>query len=224
MPQSIRVLLVDAPALVRSCLATVLNRRRRLQVVGEAGRGPEAIAEARTLRPDVVVVDPDVPGGGIRLISELADELPEAAVVVLTAAGAVPPPRALQAGARGYLDKDCEPGAVVTAIERVHGGELVVAPTSTDAVVRTLGAAGARGAYSRELTGRECEVLRLVASGRTNREIAAELVITEHTVKAHLAKIQSKLGLANRVRLTRYAVQNGYHDPASLGAVSDALP
>ncbi len=224
MSHSIRVLLVDAPALARACLAAVLNRRRWLDVVGEAGCGSDAFAAARALQPNVVVVDPDVPEGGTRLVSQLADELPEAAVVVLTNAGTVPPHRALQAGARGYLEKDCDPGAVAKAIERVNAGELVVAPASAAAVVRTLGAGGTRDGYSRELTGRECEVLRLVARGCTNREIAAELVITEHTVKAHLAKIQSKLGLVNRVQLTSYAVRNGYHDPAAQRTLVHALP
>ncbi len=219
MPQSVRVLLVDTPALPRSCLATVLNRRRWLHVVGEVGTGGDALAEVHSLQPNVVVVDPDVPGGGTKLVSDLVEQLQGGAVVVLAHAGAVAPDQALQAGARGYLEKDCDADAVARTIDRVHEGELVVPQSSMEEVMRTLGAASPRTRHTRELSEREREVLRLVARGCTNREIAAELIITEHTVKAHLAKIQRKLALSNRFQLTSYAVQNGYLEPTQSKAL-----
>lgn len=219
MPNRIRVFLVDAPMLFRRCLASALSRRRRLEIIGEAATGSEALAAAPALRPDVVVVDPDVPEGGQRLIADLCQEVPACSLLVLTVAreeGAVG--RALQAGARGYLEKNCDVGDLVRSIERVRAGELVVAPGLADSVGKDLTASQTAEPRGLVLTAREVEVLRLVALGQTNSWVARELFITDHTVKAHLAKILGKLGLENRVQLATYAMQHG------LLAPGDAAP
>lgn len=208
MPQRIRVLLVDSPSLFRRCLGIALGRGRRIEIVGDAGSGPEALSEARSLAPDVVVVDPAVPNGGPGLVAELSHQVPGAAVVVLTARarqGTVA--RMLEHGARGYLEKECDVRDVAQCIERVHAGEVAVASPAAEGLSKDL--AASRNAVSRSLTLREIEVVRLAADGRTNGEIAQALCITEHTVKSHLTKILGKLGFANRVQLATYAAQLG---------------
>jgi len=208
MPEPIRVLLVDSPTLVRRCLAAVLGRRRRLAIVAEAGSGPEALAGSRSIRPDVVLVDPQVPEGGLQLVAELCAETPTGAVVVLTAEtreGTVA--RVLEHGARGYLDKHCDVEDVARCIERVHAGEVVIAQNLARSLPGDFSAF--RGSDSPAVSRRELEVLQLVAGGRTNQAIAHELFITEHTVKSHLAKMLGKLGLNNRVQLATYAAQHG---------------
>jgi DNA-binding NarL/FixJ family response regulator len=183
-----------------------LTRRRGLRVVGEADTGTEALALGRALQPDVVIVETSVPGGGLQLVTDLSRALPGCATLVLTETSSDPAiSGALQAGARGYLQKSCAPEDLVHTIERVHLGELVVAAHPTPFPnARTRSPAPPEG-----LTGRELEVLRLVARGRTNPSIAHELGITEHTAKEHLANILDKLGLENRVQVAAYAVHHG---------------
>ena len=208
MSDAIRVMLVDSPRLLRHCLAQVLGRRRRLTIVGEAETGSEALAAARIATPDVIVVDPRINAPGASIVGDLCAEMPDTAVLVLTLdsePGLVA--RALQDGARGYLQKQCEVDELAQGIERVHGGELVLSAALTDPAVRGL-QAGANGG----LTRRELDLLPLVARGRTNQQIADALCITEHTVKAHLARILRKLSLGNRVQLASYAAQHGMAD------------
>ena len=206
MREPIRVLLVDHPGLSRHGLVALLSRRRGLRVVGEADTGIEALALARAVKPDVVIVETSVPAGGLKLLTELSRELPHGAMLVLTEASSDPGVSgALQAGARGYLQKSCDPEALVRTIERVHLGELVVAAQAAP----LLNGHGRLHPRSETLTDRELEVLRLVARGRTNPGIAHELGITEHTAKEHLANILDKLGLENRVQVATYAVHHG---------------
>jgi DNA-binding NarL/FixJ family response regulator len=122
--------------------------------------------------------------------------------------------RALEAGARGYLDTECEVDDLIRAIERVHAGEVVVAPADAETALRDLvgGPTGSDGSAS--LTPRQLEVLRLVTQGRTNPEIAHRLCITEHTVKAHMGKLLTALQLDNRVQIAAYAVEHGLADTA----------
>ena len=206
MREPIRVLLVDHPGLSRHGLVALLTRRRGLRVVGEADTGIEALALARAVKPDVVIVETSVPAGGLKLLTQLSRELPHGAMLVLTEASGDPGVSgALQAGARGYLQKSCDPEALVRTIERVHLGELVVAAQAAP----LLNGHGRLHPRSETLTDRELEVLRLVARGRTNPGIAHELGITEHTAKEHLANILDKLGLENRVQVATYAVHHG---------------
>jgi two-component system nitrate/nitrite response regulator NarL len=213
MPEPIRLLLIDYPTLSRRGVAALLTRRRGVRVVGEPGNGAEARVLARALRPDVIVVDTRVAGGGTRLVADLRRELPRSAVLVLTQdSGWTAATSALQAGARGYIQKSCEPDDLVRTIQRIHLGELVVASAAADRTTY-LGHDDVPGSA---LTVRELEVLRLVARGRTNPGIAHDLAITEHTAKEHLTNILDKLGLENRVQIATYAVQHG------LGPVADA--
>ncbi|MBI3965364.1 MAG: response regulator transcription factor [Chloroflexi bacterium] len=221
MPPPIRIMLVDTPDLCRHCLAAVLQRRRRLQVIAEAGTGHEARARARLHRPAVAVVEPEVPDGGVQLLADLCQETPDCAVLVLTSASDdAAASQALQAGARGYLRKSCTVEDLVHAIERVHAGDLVVAAALAPAVVKDLSGDGAREPDRLGLTPRELEVLQLVAKGHTNPQIARKLCITDHTVKGHLASTLAKLGLANRVQLATYATHHGLLPPPE-DAVSD---
>lgn len=221
MNEPIRVLLVDTPALFRRSLASILNRRRSLQVVGEVGTGAEAILQLRAQHPDVIVIEPSVNGGGTALISELYREGAGCAILVLTTTREESAATlALQAGARGYLHKECEIEDLVRAIERIHAGELVVTRVAAETVVKGLSGEWQRDRPLGGLTAREIEVLQLVALGRTNPQIANELCITEHTVKAHLAKILGKMGMENRVQLVAYALQQGLTLPSDSSDLS----
>jgi two-component system nitrate/nitrite response regulator NarL len=203
MAEPIRVLVVDQPTMSRRGVTALLGRRRGLRVVGEAGCAADALAQARTLQPDVAVVETDMPGGGT-LLAALRKDVPTCAVLVLTCAAADGAARALHAGARAFLQKNCEPGDLTHAIHRIHRGEVVVGAGAAP-LLKGLG----QDQASSGLTGRELEVLPLVAVGRTNLEIAHALGITEHTAKEHLANILDKLGLANRVQVAAYAFRHG---------------
>jgi DNA-binding NarL/FixJ family response regulator len=184
----------------------LLRRRRRLEIVGEAGTRREALDQVASASPDVVLVDPAVPDGGPSLVAELCTRAPDAGVVVLTghtSEGSVA--RMLQQGVRGYLEKSCDLVAVVQCLERVHAWEVVIARSLSESLPRDFETY--RDGPSSTLTPREREVLSLVADGRTNGEIARQLYITEHTVKSHLAKILSKLQLDNRVQLATYVTE-----------------
>jgi len=213
MVAPIRLLLVDNDTLFRRCLADHLQQQPELQVVAQAAAAADALAQARSLQPDVVVLDPAMPDGGPRLVAELCREAAGCAVLVLTLGdGTDQASPLLRVGARGYLQKNCESYEfqdIVRAIQRVHAGELIVAPEAAAGVLQNLRGDAARTPAERELTGREHEVLQLVARGCTNPDIARALCITEHTVKGHLAKILRKLGLENRVQLATYAVRQG---------------
>ena len=223
MTESIRLVLIDQPTLLRRCVVAYLQRRRGLQVVADCGSGALGLALARSNSPDVVVVDPDVPEGGRDLIVELCRAVPKGVVVVLTDSSAdvsgTSISQALQAGARAYLDKGCEPEDVVRAVQRAVAGEVVVAanPRSVAADVNAVAPMSATAAV---LTNREREVAQLVAGGFTNAEIARTLSITEHTAKGHLAQILRKLDLGNRVQLATFALQQGLGSHAD-GALID---
>ena len=204
--EPIRVLLVDHPGLSRYGLVAVLTRRRGLRVVGEADNGMAAHSLARVAQPDVVIVDTTVPGAGLELVTDLCHAVPGCAVLVLTQqASDDAVSGALQAGARGYMLKSCEPEDLVRTIERIHLGEVVVTAQTTSLRNGLVHLPGQPDG----LTERELEVLRLVARGRTNPSIAHELSITEYTAKEHLANILAKLGLENRVQIATYAVHHG---------------
>jgi len=213
--QRIRVMLIDRSTLLRRCLALAIGRKRRLEVVAEVASGEQAMAAAVAAQPQIIILDPDVPHGGPRLMAELHERVPDCALIVLMASvdgGSAR--RALEAGALACLGKDCEPETVVDTIYRAHEGEVVMAPVLARALIEEHPTEhdGATGAQS--VTAREREVLNLVARGYTNHGIANELMITEHTVKSHLAKLAGKLGQGNRVQLATYAMQHGMTNPS----------
>ena len=214
---SIGVLIVDDQALVRAGFRMILEIEPDIHVVGEAADGDQAVAKAATLRPDVVLMDVRMPGiDGITATRRLnADTTFEGRVVMLTTFdmdeyvyGA------LQAGASGFLLKDVQPELLVAGIRAVHSGESLLAPTVTRRMIETF-LQRPPLADTRErrmldsLTAREQEVLRLLARGLTNAEIATELYVSETTVKTHVGRVLMKLGLRDRVQAVIYAYKTG---------------
>ena len=210
MGEPIRVLVVDDHPVVRQGLRTFLDLQPDLEVVGEAADGSACVAEAERLRPDVVLLDLRMPDGdGLSALRGLAAAGNPARVLVITSftdPGAVVP--AIRAGAAGYVYKDVDPSALATAIRAVHAGHVLLNPD-----VAGLLAAG-DSPVPAKLTTREREVLVEVARGRSNREIAGALHLSEKTVKTHVSSVLAKLGLADRTQAALYAVRSGIGDGA----------
>jgi len=211
----IRLLLVDDHAIVRKGIRALLAEIDDIEVVGEAGDGREAVAQAQTAAPDVILMDLVMPVmGGIEAIQRIVAAQPAARILVLTSFAAddkVFP--AIKAGALGYLLKDSEPADLIEAIRRVHRGQPSLDPTIARKVLQEIRHPPERPATPDPLTEREMEVLGLVAKGMTNPEIAAQLTVTEATVRSHVSHILDKLHLANRVQAALYALQEGLATP-----------
>jgi DNA-binding NarL/FixJ family response regulator len=203
----IRVLIADDHPVVRQGLRTFLGVQDDIEVVGEAADGAETVARAEELTPDVILLDLKMPGvDGQSALEELRSRGISARVLVLTSAGErarVLP--AVRAGASGYLYKDVDPQALVQAIRAVHDGHVLFAPEAADAML----APDQDGKATVALTEREREVLTQIARGRSNREIARALVVSEKTVKTHVSNILMKLGLQDRTQAALYAVRHG---------------
>ncbi len=213
-PKATRVALCDDHAVVRSGLRRILDDERDIDVVGEAGNADDAVALATAERPDVFVMDLGLPGGsGIEATRRVRDASPKTEVLVLTFHDDVAYLRkAFDAGARGYLVKDAADVELVLAVRRVAGGEEYVDPRLGAALLAP-GATGPRASGpGGELSDRELEVLRLVALGHTNADIAAELYVSVRTVETHRAHVQQKLGIKARADLVRYAREFGLLD------------
>jgi DNA-binding NarL/FixJ family response regulator len=214
---SVSVLIVDDQALVRTGFRMILETEPGISVVGEAADGHQAVAEARRLRPDIVLMDVRMPGldgiGATRQIA--ADPTSLTRVVMLTTFdmdeyvyGA------LHAGASGFLLKDVEPELLVAGIRAVHAGEALLAPAVTRRIIQAfLQRPQTLDNYARRkvagLTAREREVLHLLARGLTNAEIATELFVSETTVKTHVSRVLMKLGLRDRVQAVIFAYETG---------------
>ena len=214
---TIRVLLADDQALVRAGFRVLLERADDIEVVGEAGDGDEAVALARARRPDVVLMDVRMPGcDGLAATRRIvADAGPSGAkVVVLTTFDL---DRylfaALRAGASGFLLKDAPPAEIAEAIRRVAAGEPILSPAVTRRLMRrAVVQENARERAGRQLAAlspRELEVVRAIAEGRANAEIAASLLMSVPTVKAHVTHILTKAGLANRTQIALLAHDAG---------------
>jgi DNA-binding NarL/FixJ family response regulator len=207
--EPIRVLVVDDHPVVRQGLRTFLDLQADITVVGEAGDGDAAVGAAEELRPDVVLLDLRMPGtGGVDALRGLRERGNPARVLVITSftePAAVLP--AVRAGAAGYVYKDVDPSALAAAIRSVHAGHVLLHPD----VARMLAAGEARPDGVR-LTAREREVLAEVARGRSNREIARALRLSEKTVKTHVSAILTKLGVQDRTQAALYAVRTGLVD------------
>ncbi|WP_434588331.1 response regulator [Streptomyces sp. A5-4] len=208
--KTIRVLLVDDHQVVRRGLRTFLEVQDDIEVVGEAGDGAEGVARAEELRPDVVLMDIKMPGTdgieALRRLRELANPAKVLIVTSFTEQRTVVP--ALRAGASGYVYKDVDPDALAGAIRSVHAGHVLLQPEVADALLAqddTLGGTG-RGST---LTEREREVLTLIADGRSNREIARALVLSEKTVKTHVSNVLMKLDVSDRTQAALWAVRHG---------------
>ncbi|MEU8893907.1 response regulator transcription factor [Streptomyces sp. NPDC048442] len=209
----IRVLLVDDHQVVRRGLRTFLEVQDDIEVVGEAGDGAEGVAQAESLRPDVVLMDIKMPGTdgieALRKLHELANPAKVLIVTSFTEQRTVVP--ALRAGASGYVYKDVDPDALAGAIRSVHAGHVLLQPEVAGALLSQDDPLGGQGRNT-SLTDREREVLALIADGRSNREIARALVLSEKTVKTHVSNILMKLDLADRTQAALWAVRNGLTD------------
>lgn len=217
----IRVLIADDHSLFRQGLARILADFPELRVVGEAASGEEAAAPAERLAPDVVLMDVRMPGGGSEATRLIRESHPEIQVIMLTVSDKDEDLfAALQAGARGYLLKDAPAHELVEAIHRVRAGQAMIAPAMTARLLEDLAAPSAgmaRSAQRGALTERESQVLRFVARGLGNREIAARLGISEHTVKTHIAHILEKLQVRTRAQAAACAVKMGLVDDVRPG-------
>lgn len=207
----IRVLVVDDQTIVRKGIGALLAEVESITVVGEAGDGLEAVAQAQEVDPDVILMDLAMPVmDGIEAIRQITARQAEARILVLTSfTGDDKVFPAIKAGALGYLLKDSEPADLIRAIEQVSRGEPSLHPSIAAQVLKELRRPTRQTRPPNALTAREVEVLRLVATGLSNREIAAQLTTTEATTKTHVSNILSKLHLANRVQATLYALQEG---------------
>lgn len=220
----IRVLLVDDQSLLRMGFRLILDAEPDIKVVGEAADGASGVSMAAALRPDVVLMDVRMPGtDGIHATASIIAARPASKVLILTTfdldqyvfAG-------LKAGASGFLLKDTPPAELLTAIRTVAGGDAVLAPTATrrliDQFVPLLPDPGRqhdRDALLGKLSDREQTVFLQLAAGRSNREIATELHLSEGTVKIHVGRILAKLGLRDRIQAVVLAYESGLITPGS---------
>ncbi len=211
MTQEIRVLIADDHAIVRKGLRALLNEIEEMAIVGEAADGRQAVDLAAETRPDVVLMDIVMPHmDGIEATRQITAGRPKTRVLALTSFAAddklFP---AIKAGALGYLLKDSDPEDLVRAIRQVHRGEPSLPPNIARKVLHELGRPSSKPNTPEPLTEREVEVLRFVAQGLSNQEIADRLTIAEVTVRTHVSNILGKLHLANRVQATLYALREG---------------
>jgi len=214
MSETIRVLIADDHSVVRAGLRALITATPDMELIGEAADGREAVLQARSLQPDVILMDLVMAGGdGIWAIGEITRESPDARILTLTAFATddkVLP--AIKAGALGYVLKDSSSQVLIDAIQRVYRGEPSLDPTIARKLLGELQQPSDLRPTDEPLTEREVEVLRLVARGLSNQQIAGALTITEQTVRAHVSNILSKLHLANRTQAALYALREGIAD------------
>ena len=209
MTPPISVLIVDDHPVVRQGLRALLEVQDGIEVAGEAGDGAAALALAAELTPDVVLLDLKLPGmDGVAVLTELKARDSKARVLVLTSATEpASASLALRSGAAGGVYKDVDPDALVRAIRSVHDGHLLLAPEAAGSLVRTAGGWNPADGLD-ALTSREREVLAEIAKGRSNREIARALNVSEKTVKAHVSSVLAKLGVQDRTQAALVAVRH----------------
>lgn len=206
-----RILIADDHPVLRSGLRVLLAADPELEVIGEAGTGEETLRLAEELRPDVVLLDIGMPGeSGIETVRRLKAELPALKVLFLTMheeEGMLL--EALGAGGDGYLIKRADEAEIIQAIRAVRRGDVYVHPAMTRALLSQAETTGRPQEPVEPLTSREIDVLRLLARGNTNRQIAELLALSVRTVESHRANLMGKLGLSSRVELVTYAEEHG---------------
>lgn len=211
MSEQIRILIVDDHAIVREGLSGLIEAEPGMQVAGEAANGIEGVRKARSLHPDVILMDLVMPEkDGVHAIQEIKNENPDARILVLTSFAEddklFP---AIKAGASGYLLKDTLPNELLAAIRAVYRGESSLHPSIALKLLRELQPSPQKESQDVPLTERETEVLKLVAQGYSNLEIAENLVLSERTVHSHVNHILNKLHLASRTQAALYALRKG---------------
>ncbi len=211
MTEIIRILIADDHAVVREGLRSFISTKPDMEVVGEAEDGIEAVHKVRSLQPDVTLLDLVMPRqGGIETIRQIKEENPGARILVLTSFAEeekIFP--AIKAGALGYLLKDSSPEQLLQSIRDVYRGQSSLHPSIALKVIREINQPSDLPPTEEPLTERELEVLKLVARGLSNQEIADQLVISERTVATHVSNILDKLHLANRTQAALYALKEG---------------
>lgn len=213
MSEPIQVLIADDHPVVRKGLRLLLNSEPGLHVVGEATDGIEAVELYQQLRPDVLLLDLQMPRkGGLDVIKELRQDYPKARILVLTSFSDDEKVfAAIKAGAMGYLMKDASPENIIQSIHELHQGRPSLHPDVAYKLMRELNRPTPDLPPTDEpLTGREVDILRYVAKGLSNQQIADQLVISERTVRTHISHILDKLHLANRTQAALYALRQGW--------------
>ena len=208
--ETIRVLIAEDHAIVRAGLKALIATEPGLEVIGDVSNGLEAVAQARALRPDVILMDLSMPHmDGINATREIKSEHPGARILVLTSF--IEDDKvfaAIKAGALGYLLKESSPDDLLRGIRAVHRGESWLHPAIAAKLIRDL-QAPQNAPLKEPLTERELEIIKLVAQGLANKEIANQLEIAERTVRTQVSNILEKLHLANRTQATLYAIKKG---------------
>jgi DNA-binding NarL/FixJ family response regulator len=207
----VRVLVADDQTLFRAGLVRLLEEDPRVEVVGQAGDGAEAVEMADRLRPDVVLMDLRMPNlDGIEATRRIVAEFPEVRVLLLTVLDADSNViQALKAGASGYILKDSKPDSIVSSLLAVMAGERVMASAVANRVLEMLTGTTTPKEFYDGLTNREIEILKLLAGGMANKQIAYRLKISEKTVRNHVSNMYEKLGIYDRSQAVLYAVRKG---------------
>jgi DNA-binding NarL/FixJ family response regulator len=213
----IRVLLADDQALVRGGFRLILEAEPDIEVIAEAADGGQAIEKALESRPDVVLMDIRMPVlDGIQATRQLVPRLPATRVVMLTTFDLDDyVVDAFRAGASGFLLKTAPPSQLVAAVRTVHAGDALLAPASTRRLIEQFARPPSQAPALQSLTAREHDVLRLLARGLTNAEIAQQFVVEPSTIKSHVASVLAKLGLRDRVQAVVFAYESGLIRPGT---------
>jgi DNA-binding NarL/FixJ family response regulator len=208
---NVRVLIADDQTLFRVGLARLLEEDPRVHIVGQAGDGAEAVKLAASLKPDVVLMDLKMPNlDGIEATRQIASSLPGVKVLLLTTFEADNHViQALKAGASGYILKDSKPDSIVSSLLAVMAGERVMASAVANRVLEMLTGTTTPKEFYDGLTGREIEILKLLAGGMANKQIAYKLKISEKTVRNHVSNMYEKLNIYDRSQAVLYAVRKG---------------
>jgi NarL family two-component system response regulator LiaR len=211
MCQKIRVLQADDHAIVREGMRALIRSVPDMELVGDVADGLEAVRRSLEQRPDVILMDLQLPSlSGIEAIAQIKAEWPAARILVITSFGEDENVfAAIKAGALGYLLKDASPGEILRAMRNVAAGQASLQPNIALKVMRELNRPSQLPPTEEPLTPREVEVLRLVARGLSNDDIAGELVVSERTVRTHISNILGKLHLANRTQAALFALRQG---------------